>query len=420
MDDSAFERLARGAARARSRRRRGGSADPAGEGLDRFARALGRDLTRRQALALVGQAALATAAVSAGMPAAPARAAFCSTGYTDCGSVETHPDCCRSDQACCSMSRGGFCYDPLYDYCADPCGPIGIGTQCCGEIFPGSTGFTYCQVGEKCCRDAQGFAFCCPTDQDCRADHSCASCPAERDCGSTCCPPEQICTSPVAGTCAPCPAPGKYCAGHCCAGGQDCCNGVCMDVLSDEANCGSCGHTCADSGNGAGVCCNGQCCGPGLVCDDGVCLSCTSSGQCADGGTCCGGECIEAGRVCCLSSTGVSGSCAAGETCCYKPDGSGGVCAGPGETCCPDGRTVCTNGGVCGQPGDTYPCCYASQLCGGHCCIEPDRCLGGTCCPEAQICGSQCGCPAGEECRNGKCKKTKKGLASALSVLRAA
>ena len=373
MHDSTFERLARRAARARTGSRRGGStratSQPAGEGLDRFARALGRDLTRRQALAWVGQATLATAAVSAGLPVAPARAAFCGSGYTDCGSLETHPDCCRSDQACCSMTRGGFCYDPVHEYCADPCGPIGIGLECCGEISPGSTGFTYCQAGEKCCRDADGVAFCCPTSQDCRPDHTCASCPADRQCGSTCCGPEEICTSPVAGTCAPCPAPGKKCGATCCAGGQDCCDGVCTDILLNKDNCGSCGHHCPDDGVRLGSCCLGVCCSPGATCEDGVCLSCEpGGGTCPTGQQCCGGSCIAADLACCSSPAGTAfGSCPAGQSCCWAADGQSFRCLPPGYSCC----------------------------------------AGGYCLP-------------GETCKNGKCKNGKKAVPPLFSVLRAA
>ena len=426
MDDNAFGRLARRAARARpdARHLRAAAeslqpARPADEGLDRFARALGRDISRRQALAWVGQATLTTVAVSAGLPPARARAAFCSTGYTDCGSVDTHPDCCRSDQVCCSMGRGGFCYDPLYDYCADPCGPIGIGTECCGEIHPGSTGFTYCQVGEKCCRDSDGFAFCCPSDQECRADHSCASCPAERDCGSTCCPPDQICTSPVAGTCAPCPAPGKKCGATCCAGGQDCCNGVCIDVLSDDVNCGSCGHVCTDSATAPGSCCNGQCCDPGLVCRDGVCLSCTSDGSAPMAAR--AATVTASLPVGCAACRPRAGQAAASQARQLLPsDGSRGICANPEQDLLPRRQEHVLPRTDLRAAGRSRRLLRPGRGLWSRCCFPPDVCLGGSCCPEAQVCGSLC-CPVGEECKNGKCKKAKKkALGPLLSVLRAA
>ena len=50
--------------------------------------------------------------------------------------------------------------------------------------------------------------------------------------------------------------PTEYCAlGHCCATGTEWCGSSCIDVLSDNSNCGSCGHTCTT----------------GLTCTGGVC-----------------------------------------------------------------------------------------------------------------------------------------------------
>jgi hypothetical protein len=66
--------------------------------------------------------------------------------------------------------------------------------------------------------------------------------------------------------------------GNVCPPGLDnapptCCNARCVDVSSDPNNCGKCGSVCTP-----GVCCSGGCCPPGSTCCGGGC--CPSGWQC--------------------------------------------------------------------------------------------------------------------------------------------
>jgi hypothetical protein len=70
--------------------------------------------------------------------------------------------------------------------------------------------------------------------------------------------------------------------GNICAGGQTCCSGVCQNLQTDPANCGTCGHLCVAP---AVICLAGDCCRPPT-------LACAAAG--ADP-TCCSGVCLPAG-----------------------------------------------------------------------------------------------------------------------------
>jgi hypothetical protein len=87
---------------------------------------------------------------------------------------------------------------------------------------------------------------------------------------------------------------GRGCAlgGECCGGAEctrtgdgvctcpqdapDTCDGVCVDLQTDETNCGECGVVCPE----------------GETCQGGICR-CGDAPTCANGLTCCGGECVD-------------------------------------------------------------------------------------------------------------------------------
>jgi hypothetical protein len=105
-----------------------------------------------------------------------------------------------------------------------------------------------------------------------------------------------------------------------------------VDLLSDPANCGTCGHTCAPRQ----ICRNGHCHEP----TDPIppCLDC--GGQ---DGTCC----HEPDEFCCLSDDNVNFVCCPDSACsCVKPLPPGGIT-------CADGRADCGPG----------VCCDAAQFC---------------------------------------------------------
>jgi hypothetical protein len=68
-----------------------------------------------------------------------------------------------------------------------------------------------------------------------------------------------------------------------CPLGQHCCDGGCLDVQADSANCGACGRTCATAENE--ICAGGEC-------------VCGEVGVCPAGHSCCGGRCCGEGETC--------------------------------------------------------------------------------------------------------------------------
>lgn len=160
-------------------------------------------------------------------------------------------------------------------------------------------------------------------------------------------------------------------AGACCVGVQ--CAGTCVDVSGDIANCGACGHACAQ----------------GEFCGGGTCTACS---------TVCGGSCADIGSD--TQNCGACGkACAAGEQC-----GSGActpcpnVCGGA----CVDVGSDAANCGACGNA------CLATQVCSSGACVAcaTTICFG-ACVDLSSNAGncSACGntCALGESCVAGAC-----------------
>lgn len=212
-------------------------------------------------------------------------------------------------------------------------------------------------------------------------------------------------------------------AGIDCPGGDSaaCCPGVnrCVDLLTDEANCGGCGELfrCAWGEE----CIDGACrCGAGAGCDrftqdccSGTCQNVlTDPAHCGPlgTGTGCSNAC-ESGVTC------DSGSCACG---------AGGDC-GPGQTCCDD--SYCANlGSDPSNCGDCGTECFIGEECNRGTCecgvdcddgvdCTDDPCVGGRCehhtydadgdgycragCPDSAT-GESNDCPNGDgDCRDG-------------------
>jgi hypothetical protein len=241
-----------------------------------------------------------------------------------------------------------------------------------------------------------------------------------------------------------------------CPPGQADCGGTCVDLLGDEANCGSCGHACA-----AGqTCSSGLCCDEGLVNCAGSCVdlqadgeNCGTCGLACGLGTCQTGDCVclelptveNCGRdpVCvdtavdeahcgeCENACGANYDCQSGGclcpdppfllcgTDCADPETDERHCGGCDRPCasgatCADGGCHCPDGEeVCGTPPGT---CVDTRTDGSHCgscgnaCEPGERCCGGTCADtstDEANCGS-CGnpCDAGESCTASLCCTT--------------
>ena len=178
------------------------------------------------------------------------------------------------------------------------------------------------------------------------------------------------------------------CNGHCqcgtdypCDAGKSCCNGQCVDLTTDPANCGGCGIACSD----------GQCVHP-----DGGAAHCTCD---VDAGTGCGSSfepsCNADGLCSCgPSSQGVCNSLNAdscgtsGCTC-----GGGPACSGnlvdhcePGSGCQCGGQPACDPklATFCDPTRADSPCrCATGPGCqpGTFCCTQNS-----TCCQPSQFC----------------------------------
>jgi hypothetical protein len=123
-----------------------------------------------------------------------------------------------------------------------------------------------------------------------------------------------------------------------CGQGRASCGGVCIDILTDPANCGGCGGLCAAS----------------EACVGGACLMISGPSQ-AD--VCAVQGLVDCGGYCGADAGGGGGGCLAlGSACTYAVDECcGGACL-YGMCQCSPPRDVCANGstccsGVCGGDG---------------------------------------------------------------------
>ncbi len=158
-----------------------------------------------------------------------------------------------------------------------------------------------------------------------------------------------------------------------CCGGSLCGGASCVDLSTDGANCGSCGHACL----------------AGELCAAGACAPCATlcAGACADLASD-RNNCGACGNVCAVAVPCIGGSCAPCATTC---DGSC-VDLGNDHGNCGSCGHVCLASEVCAA-GSCAPCAFT--LCGGWC-LNLDY--------DARNCGS-CGssCAPGESCNLGAC-----------------
>src|SRR6266511_2271393 len=140
--------------------------------------------------------------------------------------------------------------------------------------------------------------------------------------------------------------------------------------LTDNQNCGSCGHACGTSE----TCTNGYCY-PVITCPTGYDLCVNSTGPSCTNLQTDGKNCGSCGRACGTS-----------ETC------TNGVCT----FTCPAGQAICVNG--------AGPYCATLQIddqnCGfcGRVCGTNETCTSGTCLPACAPGTTMCGGPAGFAC----------------------
>lgn len=169
-----------------------------------------------------------------------------------------------------------------------------------------------------------------------------------------------------------------------CPAGKSWCWAQCVDLISDEDNCGSCDNACGSSQS----CIEGSC-------------------GCQEGYTDCGGSCVDlqfdfencgsCGQECCHAEACVNGNCELGcpQGLAGCHDGECGFCANltNDEANCGACNNPCREDQVCNNSSCT---CFGSlQECDGEC-VDLNT--------DVENCGS-CGnlCPPNEPCVNGAC-----------------
>jgi hypothetical protein len=177
------------------------------------------------------------------------------------------------------------------------------------------------------------------------------------------------------------------------------CGGVCVDIYSDNANCGGCGIGCG----GSEACGGGTCL---ILAEPGLAVTCVAAGL-----TDCGGVCVDT-----LADVNNCGGCG---VVCGPSDGClGGSCVPPPERGCNNVTTNC--GGVCvnltnnaAHCGACFNSCPLGGVCQGGFC-------GGLVCPagltdcgvgycidlasDSYYCGGcEFACYGGATCQNGAC-----------------
>jgi Stigma-specific protein, Stig1/HYDIN/CFA65/VesB-like, Ig-like domain len=201
------------------------------------------------------------------------------------------------------------------------------------------------------------------------------------------------------------------------------CNGVCVSLQLNEANCGMCGHACGTGETCVGGVCQGAACPPGQTRCGTVCVNTSSDNNncgacgtvCAPGSNCTGGMCQS---ICPVGQTSCGGVCvntasdnnncgACGHVCGAGTSCTGGMC----QSVCPMGQTFC--GGSCVNTANDNNNCGAC----GHVCSSGQTCSNGVCQTSCgtglTACGSACldtgtdpnNCGAcGNVCSSGTCR----------------
>jgi len=225
-----------------------------------------------------------------------------------------------------------------------------------------------CQTGQYC-TSSGSCAAGCDEDGDCSgatphcdtATHQCGECATDATCGAG-----KICKS---GTC----VDGCSASQPCADSAKSCCNGTCLSLDVDPANCGACGNTCAPFAHAESACESGACkmgtCSSGYAdCNGDAKDGCETSGTCV----CTPG----ATQPCYEGPTGTEGvgKCVGGTKTCNATGTGYGTCAGqalPGKEVCANGVDEDCNG----TPDDVLDIDSDGWTeCDGDCCETPAQC----------------------------------------------
>lgn len=187
----------------------------------------------------------------------------------------------------CLICENGNCIPVDCGPCAEcqngACVPIDCGHPCLvcqnGSCVP-----IACGVGESCCNgqcidlatDSANCGGCGNACSQFGPNHVCVSgqCICPHPCGMYCCAPEETCLGGTPSICSGCPS------------GQWPCPDGCVDLATDNNNCGGCGNVCTNYGpyheciNGGCRCsipCGMDCCAPRQTCKGGPPSYCSNA-----------------------------------------------------------------------------------------------------------------------------------------------
>ncbi len=233
------------------------------------------------------------------------------------------------------------------------------------------------------------------------------------------------------------------------SGGSGCarCNGSCVNLASDPANCGACGTICQADG-GTPACSQGGCVATcptsEIACAGGACVdtatdpsncggcgkacsafqSCVSGvcqTDCASGETRCGGSCVDT-----QTDPANCGGCG---TVCLADAGTPACSQGNCVAACPSTEVACPGGACVDTATDPANCGSCGHACGPDQVCTSGQCVAG-CAPTQQLCGTACvdttsdpaNCGAcgkvcvGGPCVNSTCQCTAPGYAACFNV----
>jgi hypothetical protein len=201
----------------------------------------------------------------------------CQGPFGSCAATDGNPG------ACCFLGFGQTCADLGTDVqncggCGNVCpqGQTCAGGVCSGTMAPCGAG----KIGGYCDLDAGTGSTCCPGT-------GCIDRSTDKNncgyCGNVC----QGALECVSGNCVATSCTGVQDGQSCLADGgfdpsSECCNGACVSVASDPANCGMCSTKCAGSETCSGGACGVTTCTPATV---GVpCHLAEGTGECCTAG----------------------------------------------------------------------------------------------------------------------------------------
>jgi hypothetical protein len=299
----------------------------------------------------------------------------CAAGHIEC--VDGAPSACTgavlpSSEDGCTPAGAAATDDDCDGRTDEDCACVVGSTQSCYDGAPGTAGVGPCRAGAQTCEGVGAgsrYGDCvgarAPTTETCTntgVDDDCNGrlddVPGAGDaCAGTgtvgaCREGHRACSGGVL-VCVATPASPEACNAR-----DDDCDGATdegFDLLTDTANCGSCGHAC-DAGD---ACCRGAC--VDLATTATHCGACTTA--CGAGIDCCAGACADL-------ETSMTDCGACGHTCGATESCRAGVCCGTGglvcRGACVDPRVDEMNCGACGVA------CRGNETCTMGCCCRAD------------------------------------------------